>query len=415
MQTLFPEPSAVRRLSLVRLSAEIAGAAAGIGLVAVDGEVVKAVTRGRIYFTLRDRVAEIGVVCIPRRGARFRVVDGERVTVTGRLQWDNSRGQLRLVAEEVVPVGAGAIAAMLAEVRQRLEADGLIARPRRPLPRLPRLIGVVSGAEAAVRADFEAVVADRFAGYPVEFCEVAVAGPGAAEAIMAALRALDRRPEVEVIVLARGGGDATQLLPWSDEALCRAVAACRTPVVSAIGHEGDRPLCDDVADLRSGTPSMAAATVVPDRQALVAQLAELRSVAARRLAERREGASARLAAAAPAGALRMSLAAAGARSDRAQARLGLVGPGRRLARADADLSRLELRGPITARLAGAGRDLAGERSRLEALDPARVLRRGYAVVRTAAGAVVRSPGQVVPAEVLDVALAEGGLRVRVQQ
>ena len=414
VQTLFPEPPSVRRLSLVRLSAEIAGATAQIGMVAVDGEVVRAVRRGRIYFTLRDRAAEIGVMCLPARASRCRVVDGERVTVTGRLQWDNSRGQLRLVAEEVVPVGAGAIAAMLAEVRERLEADGLVARPRLPLPRLPRLVGVICGTEAAVRADFESVVAARFPGYPVEFCEVTVAGPGAADAILAALRRLDGRADVDVIVLARGGGDATQLLPWSDETLCRAIAASRTPVVSAIGHHGDRPLCDDVADVRCGTPSIAAAEVIPDRDRLRAELDELRAAAIGVVWEHAQRAAARLQAAAPAGALRMGLSTAAARLDRCAVRLDLVAPGPRLTRAQDHLGRLDPAGPLVARTAAAGRVLRAERSRLDALNPARVLERGYAVVRQADGQVVRSPDQVADADLLDVSLAGGELRVRVE-
>src|SRR5206468_1303393 len=126
--------------------------------------------------------------------------------------------------------------------------------------------------DAAVRADIESVVAVRFPGYPVEFAEVTVSGPGAVDAICGALVWLDERPDVDVIVLARGGGDATQLLPFSDETLCRALCAASTPVVAAIGHEGDRPLCDEVADARFGTPSLAAGAVVPSRAELEAEL-----------------------------------------------------------------------------------------------------------------------------------------------
>ena len=123
---------------------------------------------------------------------------------------------------------------------------------------MPRAIGVLCGTDAAVRKDIESVVAARFPGYPLAIEETTVSGPGAALCIIEALARLARRPGVDVVVLARGGGDATALLPWSDEELCRAVAACPVPVVSAIGHEADRPLCDEVADLRCGTPSIAA-------------------------------------------------------------------------------------------------------------------------------------------------------------
>src|SRR3954447_24988645 len=261
------EPAAVRRVSLVKLSSEVARSISAIGRVQVEGEVHRPTRggRGAMYFTLRDRAAQISVVCPAARASRCRAVAGERVAVTGTLSWAPDRGQLSLVADEVVPVGEGAIAAMIADARRRLAADGLLDRPRRPLPLLPATIGVVCGNEAAVRADIESVVAVRFPGYPMRFEEVTVSGAGAVDAVIGALQRLDERPDVEVIVLARGGGDATQLLPFSAEDLCRAVCACGTPVVSAIGHEGDRPLCDEVADHRFGTPSLAAAAVVPSR------------------------------------------------------------------------------------------------------------------------------------------------------
>src|SRR3954447_17246710 len=262
------DPGTVRRVSLVRLTSEIARSIAVIGRVVVEGEVHRVTRggRGALYFTLKDRAAQVSVVCPSSRAARCRAVAGERVSVVGTLSWSADRGQLSLVADEVIPVGAGAIAAMIADARRKLAADGLLDRRRRPLPRLPQLIAVVCGTEAAVRADIESVVAVRFPGYPVEFTEVTVSGAGAVDAVVAALRWLDERPDVDVILLARGGGDATQLLPFSSEDLCRAVCACRTPVVSAIGHEGDRPLCDEVADHRFGTPSLAAAAVVPSRR-----------------------------------------------------------------------------------------------------------------------------------------------------
>ncbi len=268
---------APRRLSLVRLSGEIARSMAAIGRIAVEGEVHRPQTfpSGRTYFVLRDRAAQVPVACPARHARRCRAVAGERVIVVGTLVWGNERGQLLLEAEEVTPVGEGAVAAMIAETRSRLEADGLLHQPGRPLPRLPRVIGVLCGADAAVRKDIESVVAARFPGYPLAVEETTVTGPGAAQAIVEALWRLCRRPQVDVVVLARGGGDSTALLPWSDEDLCRAVAACPVPVVSAIGHEADRPLCDEVADLRCGTPSIAAHVVVPDQRQLDDELAGL--------------------------------------------------------------------------------------------------------------------------------------------
>ncbi len=272
-----------RRVTLVRLSGEIARSLAGIGRIAVEGEVHRPQKSrgGWTFFTLRDRAAQMPVVCPARHSRRCRAVGGERVLVVGSLVWGNDRGQLVLEAEEVTPVGEGAVAAMMAEIRSRLAADGLLDRPRRAVPRLPKVIGVLCGADAAVRKDIESVVAARFPGYPLQVAETTVSGPGAAFAIVEALDRLSRQQDVELVILARGGGDATALLPWSDEELCRAVAACRVPVVSAIGHESDRPLCDEVADLRCGTPSIAAHRVVPDRDQLEGELEGLIEAAAR--------------------------------------------------------------------------------------------------------------------------------------
>jgi exodeoxyribonuclease VII large subunit len=398
--TLFSakEANPARRVSLVKLSGEIARALVGVGRLAVEGEVHQPSRRpgGRGYFTLRDRVAQIPVTFPASRARRCRTVAGERVLVTGALEWVSQWGRLQLVAEEVVPVGAGAVAAAIAEARARLQADGLLDRPRRPLPRLPVAVGVVCGNEAAVRADIESVVAARFPGYPVEFLEVTVSGSGAAEAIVFAVRELDARPDVEVIVLARGGGDATQLLPFSDEDVCRALCAAATPVVVAIGHEGDRPLCDEVADLRCGTPSIAAAAVVPSRVELEAELERLRTAAAGRVERTVEGAGRRLAAVDRDRAARVGVERAGERLRRSSSRLELVHPRRHVA--------------------DARRQLAAGQRELEALSPRRVLERGYAMVRRAdGGAIVRSATDVDPGTRVRIDVAAGSFGAVVEQ
>jgi exodeoxyribonuclease VII large subunit len=383
---LFDEP---RRISLTKLSIEVARAVVAIGKVAVEGEVVKPWRggNGMVVFTLKDRNAQVTVRCPASRKARCRVVAGERVQVTGAPEWQADRGQLQLLADEVAPVGEGAIAALLAEVRERLGADGLLDRPRRAIPRLPQMIGVVCGTDAAVQADIESVIAARFPGYPVKFVPTPVTGAAAADGIIRSVEYLDALDEIDVIILARGGGDGAQLLPWSDEALCRVLAACATPVVSAIGHEGDRPLCDEVADLRCGTPSLAAGAVVPDRrlleEELAAALGSVRTVFDARLA----AAAARLDRVDRSSALRAGLGAAGVRLDRAAGRLDLLHPSRALAAARARLAR--------------------EWEHVEGLSPVRVLERGYAVVRSADGAVVRDPAAVAAGERLDVQVAGG--------
>ena len=405
-----------RRLSLVRLASEIARSVSAIGRVAVEGEVVMPRSHpGGVYFTLRDRAAQVAVRCPAAKAARCRAVAGERVLVTATVAWLPDRGSLQLVAEEVAPVGEGAIAAAVAERRARLEADGLLDRPRRPLPRLPEVIGVVCGTEAAVRADIESVVAARFPGYPVAWELANVSGAGAADAIAVALAALDARPDVHVIVLARGGGDAAQLLPFSDEVLCRAICASSTPVVSAVGHEGDRPLCDEVADHRYGTPSLAAAAVVPSRVELEAELARLAEQRAALVRGRLATATARLAAVDRERAVRAGLDVATARLRDAAARLRLVHPARAVAAGASRLERVDWRQPARRRCAQEAQRLAATARHLEALSPARVLERGYAVVRAEGGGVVRHATEVAPRQRVDVELSVGGLVARVEQ
>ncbi len=415
---LFPDQGerAPRRVSLVRLSAEIARSAAALGRVAVEGEVVDPRTRpsGRVYLTLRDRAARIGVVCPAARARRCRTVAGEQVRVTGRVEYESRRGRVQLVAEEVVPVGAGAVAAAIAEARERLEAEGLIGRPRRSLPLLPEGIGVVCGGGSAVREDIASVVAERFPGYPVSYVEVGVSGPGASEGIAEAVRSLESKNGIDVIVMARGGGDATELLAFSDEDLCRTIARCAVPVVSAIGHHGDRPLCDDVADHRFATPSLAANAVVPDEKALLEDLEGWRSLGESSLESRLASAEAELVAADPLAALDAGLAGAQGALDAASLALGLLDLSSRCASAGSLLHASGWSEAVPRRLDQAGAWLSAELRALEALDPSRVLDRGYAVVRTASGEVVRSAQQVRRRDALDVLLARGRLEVRVE-
>ncbi|MHB8669797.1 MAG: exodeoxyribonuclease VII large subunit [Acidimicrobiales bacterium] len=416
---LFPveHPSVVRRVSLVRLSAEIARSLAVVGRIAVAGEVhrPKAGSGGRTWFTLRERVAQVDVTCPANRASRCRVVEGERVSVTGRLIFANERGQLLLEAEEVVPVGDGAVAAAIAERRQRLAAEGLLDRPRLPIPVLPRAIGVVCGFEAAVRADIESVVSSRFPGYPVRYVEVTVSGPGASQAVTHAVVHLDQLPEIEVIVLARGGGDAAALLPFSDEDLCRAICASSTPVVTAIGHDGDRPLCDEVADLRCGTPSLAAAAVVPDRLRMLAYLDDLAERAESAIAAHADDATRRLASLDRQRALASARAVAQARLSGSHERLALVHPGARLESARRHLAGIAWSAPVLRRSDTARHGLANHRRQLELLHPRRVLERGYAVARAEDGSVVRSASTLSPGEVVVIELGAGRVRSRVEE
>lgn len=402
-----PSPNEPRQISLVRLSGLVAKAVADIGLVIVEGEVQEPKWyANRAYFTLRDRTTQMSVT-MPFRAQKPRLVKGERIAVTGRIEYTPNYGRLQLVALEVAPRGEGAIAAAIADARARLKAAGILDRPRRPMPRLPAVIGVVCGTDAAVRHDIESVVAVRFPGYPVEFVEVNVSGLGAGTAIAEGLLRLDARADVEVIILARGGGDAAQLLPFSDEALCQAIASCATPVVSAIGHERDRPLCDEVADLRCGTPSLAAAAVVPDARLLAVEIDRLVEEARAAAEARLHHAVLRVGRIDRSRALASGVAVAASRLDRVTARLGLVHPSRAVAPAAARLERAAPSGPARQRLADARLRVDHLAARMEALSPARVLDRGYAVVRTSTGDVVRDPAQAPSGTSLVVQVAGG--------
>jgi exodeoxyribonuclease VII large subunit len=414
---LWEEPAggSPRRVTLVRLAGELARALSGVGRIAVEGEVHRPTTSrgGWVFFTLRDRAAQIEVKVPSGNVKRSRTVGGERVCVVGVLQWANDRGQVHLVAEEVTPVGEGAIAELVAATRRRLAADGLLDRPRRPIPVLPAVIGVVCGTDAAVRTDIESVARARFPGYPLYFEETTVSGPAASVGIVEALQAVAVRPGVEVVILARGGGDAPSLLPWSADEVCRAVAACPVPVVSAIGHESDHPLCDEVADLRCGTPSIAAAVVVPDRAALQAAVDGRLTAAARSLQARSDLAVRRLAAIDTRRALGQGVERAAHRLDRSTDRLQTLHPARRLADCRARLAVPDWRRPMWEALARSDGRLAAELRHLRALSPARTLERGYAVVTGPDGAIVRRATALHPGDPIGVRLGAGRLAATV--
>ena len=403
------EGGAPRTVTLIRLAGEIARSLGSVGRVAVEGEVHRPTTSrgGWVFFTLRDRAAQIDIKVPSAHARRCRVVHGERVCVVGSLQWANERGQVHLVAEEVTPVGAGAIAELISQTRRRLAADGLLDRPRRRIPLLPAVIGVVCGADAAVRKDIESVAAVRYPGYPLCFEETTVSGPAASFAIVDALGAVVARPGVEVVILARGGGDGPSLLPWSTEEVCRAIATCPVPVVSAIGHDGDKPLCDEVADLRCGTPSIAAASVVPDHDGLRAGIDGRLALAASSLRGELDGAGRRWGMIDPLRALGQGVERGANRLDRLTGRLEALHPQRRLADCRTRLRAPDWRRPTWEALARADGRLSAELRHLHALSPSRTLDRGYAVVTRPDGAVVRRAGSLHVGDTIGVRLAEG--------
>ena len=274
---------------------------------------------------------------------------------------------------------------------------------------------MICGADAAVRRDIESVVAERFAGYPLLVRECAVSGPGAPGAIVDALREIAAQPGVDVVIMARGGGDPTALLAWSDESVCRAVAACPVPVVSAIGHDGDHPLCDEVADVRCGTPSIAAAAIVPSRAELHAELDRLLAASTDRVVARCERSAQRLSAVDTAGALTAGVRRATGSLSSAGRELARAHPRRQLAACAHRLASVDWRRPAGERVGYARGRLEAEGRHLWALSPQHVLERGYAVVRSVDGDIVRRWFQVGPDQDVAIRLAEGRLVATVRE
>lgn len=370
---------------------------ARLGEVWVEGQLTQLSTRGNTcYLVLRDPAADISLSVTCRRDVLGDpVAEGARLIVRGRADFFLGRGTLSLRAAEVRRVGVGELLARLQRLQQLLAAEGLFdpARKRR-LPFLPQGVGLVTGRASAAERDVVAVSRQRWPGVRVRVLNCAVQGPHAAAEVIEAVRRLDRDPDIDVIVIARGGGSVEDLLPFSDESLVRAVASCRTPVISAIGHEPDTPLLDLVADVRAATPTDAAKRAVPD----VAD--ELQRV--RQLWERARRATGGL------------LDREGQRLASLRSRPALSDPAAMVdgRRTDLDGLRQRARRSIDHRLVVATADVAHAAARVAALSPAATLARGYAVVQDAAGRVVVDPAAVAVGQALQVRLAEGRLAVR---
>jgi exodeoxyribonuclease VII large subunit len=345
----------------------------------VEGEISELRRQDRwqsVFFTLKDAGDGSLLAGLMPRGQfdalGLDLQSGERVHVYGRPELFEPRGELRLRALGIERFGLGEHLAALERLKQKLAGEGLFAPERkRPLPRFPRRIGLVTGNDAAAKRDVIASVQARFPPAQLLVAETFVQGPRAADAVVEALRAICAEPEVDVVVLARGGGSFEDLLPFSDERVVRAVVGCPVPVVSALGHEQDTPLCDLAADARASTPTAAARLVVPDLDELVASLDRAKAGlgrGARRSLERQ----------------RERLLATGTRLERAA---GLLVERRRAA-------------------------LDGCAARLRTLSPLATLERGYAVVRHE-GSVVRSAAALAGGDEIDVRLAEGSVSATV--
>jgi exodeoxyribonuclease VII large subunit len=400
-----PPPSSPDAPWPVRTVARLVGEwVSRLGTVWVEGQITGLSRRpgaNRAFFTLRDTAAEVSLSLVAPAALLADAVpplaDGQRVVVHARPEFYLGRGQLQLTVLEVRPVGQGALLERLERLKALLTHEGLfdVAR-KKPLPFLPRAVGLITGRESAAMRDVVENATRRWPGVQFEIREVVVQGPSAVTAVCTALRELDRVPHVDVVVIARGGGSLEDLLPFSDEALCREVAACRTPVVSAIGHEQDMPLLDLVADYRASTPTDAAKRVVPDVAEERERVLRLRRSAWRSLTGRLQAEEARVAA--------------------MRSRPCLADPTSGVVRRHDEVAALRARSMQIVRscLEQGRRDIVASLAQVRALSPAATLERGYAVVQSTDGVVVRSASAVVAGEALRVRVAAGELDVRVE-
>ena len=372
---------------------------ARLGRIWVEGQVTQVSRRPgarTAFLVLRDPAADlsVGVTC-PMwvlDGMPSALTDGAHVVLHAKPEFYAARGTLSLSALEIRPVGVGELLARLEQLKRVLAAEGLFAPQRKQaLPFLPAVIGLVCGRASAAEKDVVENARRRWPAVRFQVREVAVQGVNAVSEVCAALHELDGDPDVEVIVVTRGGGSLEDLLPFSNEVLLRAVAAARTPVVSAIGHEVDAPLLDLVADVRASTPTDAAKRVVPDVTEELAHLAATRARARRAVLTRLEREQATL------------------RSLRS--RPVLAAPLRLLDEhaGQVDAWRARASRCVGQRLDRATDDLAHTLARVTALSPAATLARGYAVVQRGDGTVVRRPADLDPESRVRVRLAEGEL------
>jgi len=369
----------------------------------VEGEVTELRRHDRwasVFFTLKDPTDGSCVGVTMARGKfdalGLELENGERVHVFGRPELYEQRGEFKLRALTVERFGLGAHLAALERLKAKLADEGLFATERkRELPFLPRRIGVVTGNDAAAKRDVVTTIQTRFPPARIVVAETYVQGPRAAAEIVAAIEALCAEPDVDVIVLTRGGGSFEDLLPFSDERVVRAVAACRVPVVSAVGHEQDTPLCDLAADVRASTPTAAGKLVVPDLDQLFGNLDRAREAIARGVHRVLERDRDRL----------------GRTADRLRAapRLGLE---RDRARLERTHERLRTAPALTVERKRAA--LENSAAKLSSLSPLQTLRRGYAIVRTDSR-LVTSSADVEPGGRVDVTLAEGAFGARVEE
>ena len=388
---------------------QIANAISGwidrLGAVWVEGQVAQLNRRqgmNTVFITLRDSVADISLSLTCSRqvfdSLNPPVVEGASVVVFAKPSYYANRGTLNLYATEIRMVGLGELLARLERRRQLLAAEGLFARElKRPLPFLPGTVGLITGQQSAAERDVLENAKRRWPAVQFRVVNTAVQGSNAAREVIDALSSLDRDPQVDVIVIARGGGAVEDLLPFSDEALIRAVHQARTPVVSAIGHEPDTPILDLVADVRASTPTDAAKLVVPDVTEEIDRISRLRERAR--------------------GVMGTWIAQQLHGLESIRARPVLADPGSGLAERSAEVSELRARSRrcLSHQIDRAHDDLTHQLARVRGMSPLATLERGYAVVQDDDGHVVTSIDQVQPDQQLQVRVRDGRIHVTVRE
>ncbi|TDO08984.1 exodeoxyribonuclease VII large subunit [Mycobacterium sp. BK086] len=375
----------------------VAGWIEKLGTVWVEGQLTQINVRSSTAFmVLRDPAANMSLdISCPRDlvlAAPVKLTEGTQVVVCGKPTFYTVRGSFSLRVSDIRAVGVGELLARIERLRKLLEAEGLFdPRLKRRLPFLPSTVGLITGRASAAEHDVTTVAAARWPAVRFAIRNTAVQGVNAVAQIVEALAELDADPEVDVIVIARGGGSVEDLLPFSDETLCRAIAACTTPVVSAVGHEPDNPLCDLVADLRAATPTDAAKKVVPDAVAEGALVTELRQRSAQALRNW-------------VGREQRTLTNLRSRPVLADPLRGLTQRGEEIERARAAVRR------DVKRLVVAESDRIGHlAARLATLGPAATLARGYAVVQTADGEILRTSADAPAGTRLRIRVGDGAI------
>ncbi|WP_237202198.1 exodeoxyribonuclease VII large subunit [Rothia endophytica] len=363
----------------------------------VEGQVIELNNRGRVsYVTLRDVDQEVSV-SVTVWGSEMAKVAGQidrgsRVVLQLKPNYWVKTGRLSMQGSNIKPVGVGSMLERIEQLRAKLQSEGLFdARRKKQLPLLPHRIGLITGRDSDALKDVVRNTSLRWPAVQFEIREVAVQGVNAVSQVTAALAELDAHPEVDVIVIARGGGSFEDLLPFSEEVMVRAVAAAQTPVVSAIGHEADSPLMDHVADLRASTPTDAGKRIVPDVAEERLMFTQIRAQLERSVTQwvERE---------------RFGLAQLRSRPVLADPASAL------LARAE-DLERLRTRAraAVSQRVVRSRDEVAQLRARVTALSPQQTLERGYVLMQTEAGQLVRDATLLSPGDTVNVRAATGSL------